>query len=321
MLLLSMDPSAATELLKAARPDQVTEIAAELAFLRSSGSVDSHKAVLEFAQMLQNARRSSVDSDLRFMLESALGKDQCQLVLAQVKRLLQAKDPFLAVRNREVGELAAALAGESGPVAALVLSELPPGKASRLLALLDESVRLAAIKGMTSGADVSPEAKVRVAEVVLKRLSAQAGRQAVSAEERRLRQLRNVALSIRGLAPEPRARLLEALAQQDEATAKQVQDMMVTWDDMPLVSDRTMQEVLRTVDAKTLALSLNGSDESVVAKVRDNVSERAAEMLDEEISLLAAPRHIEIQNARAEILKTLRSLNDRGELTMVETDV
>ena len=318
MLLLSMEPSSATELLKAARPDQVTEIATELASLRSSGGVDPHQAVLEFVQMLQNARRSSVDSDLRFMLESALGKVQSQEVLAQVKRLLQMKDPFMTVRNREVGELAAALAGESGAVAALVLNELPPRKASALLALLEEPVRLSAIKGMTSASDVSPEAKVRVAEMVLKRLTAQSGRQAVSTEERRQRQLRNVALSIRGLPPELRERTLRALAEQDEAAAAQVKQLMVMWEDVPLVSDRTMQDVLRTVDAKTLALSLHGCDEATLAKVRDNISTRGAEMLDEEIALLSEPRHTDVMTARQEILDALRSLSERGELTMVE---
>ncbi|MCL2701500.1 MAG: hypothetical protein FWE88_07385 [Phycisphaerae bacterium] len=318
MLLLSMDPSAATELLKAARPDQVTEIAAELAYLRSAGGVDPHEAVLEFVQMLQNARRSSVDSDLRFMLESALGKEQCQEVLVQVKRLLQAKDPFLAVRNREVGELAAALAGESGSVAALVLNELPPRKASQLLGLLEEPVRLAAIKCMTSVSDVSPEAKVRVAEVVLKRLAMQFGREVISTEERRQRQLRNVALSIRGLKPDLRERTLEALAQQDAAAAKEVRQLMVVWEDMPLIADRTIQEVLRTVDAKQLALSLNGSDEATIAKVRDNISERASEMLEEEMSLLSGARHVEIQTARRAILDSLLELNERGELAMAD---
>ena len=321
MLLLSTEPSSATELLKAARTDQVTEIAAELAVLRSAGNanVDPQQAVLEFVQMLQNARRSSVDSDLRFMLESALGKAQCQEVLVQVKRLLQMKDPFMTVRNREVGELAAALAGESGGVAALVLNELPPRKASALLSLLEEPVRLSAIKGMASAADVSPEAKVRVAEVVLKRLAAQSGRQAISSEQRRQLQLRNVALSVRGLKPDLRERTLRALAEQDEAAATQVQQLMVTWDDLPLVADRTMQDVLRTVDAKTLALSLHGCDEATLAKARDNISERASEMLDEEIGLLSAPRHTEVASARQTILDVLRSLNARGELVMSDT--
>ena len=313
-----MEPSSATELLKAARTDQVTEIAAELAFLRSAGGVDPHKAVVEFVQMLQNARRGSVDSDLRFLLESALGKTQCQEVLTQVKRLLLAKDPFMTVRNREVGELAAALAGESGPVAALVLNELPPRKASALLALLEEPVRLSAIKGMAAASDVSPEAKVRVAEVVLKRLAAQSGRQAVSAEERRRLQLRNVALSVRGLKPELRERTLRALAEQDEAAATQVQQLMVTWEDLPLVADRAMQDVLRTVDAKLLALSLHGCDDITLTKVRDNISERASEMLDEEIGLLSAPKDAEVASARGAILDALRSLNVRGELTIAE---
>ena len=318
MLLLSMEPSSATELLKAARPDQVTEIAAELAFLRSAGGVDMHKAVLEFAQMLQSARRSSVDSDLRFLLESALGKVQSQEVLAQVKRLLQTKDPFMTIRNREVGELAAALAGESGAVAALVLNELSPQKASALLTLLEEPVRLSAIKGMAGASDVSPEAKVRVADVVLKRLAAQSGRQAVNAEERRQRQLRNVALLIRGLQPDLREQTLRALAEQDAAAAEQIQQLMVMWEDVPLVSDRTMQDVLRAVDAKTLALSLYGCDEATLAKARDNISSRGAAMLDEEIALLSAPRPADVTAARGVILDTLRNLNAQGELTMAE---
>jgi len=320
MLLMSLDPAAAGELLKSAKPDQVAQIAAELAFLRTTGAgKDQQAAVEEFMTILRGAAPSSDDADLRQIIEGALGKGKSQDMLKQVKALVQAKDPFVKLRQRDVKELAAALAGESGQVAALVLNELPPKKSSLLLALLDEKVRAAAVRGMANGADISPQAKLLVAEMMQLRLASMGESALVPADAKKDNQLRKVALSLRGLPTDIRDKLLKAINEQDAATGKQVQLLMVLWEDLPIIGDRVLQEVLRTVDAKKLALSVQGTDVTITTKIRDNISERASAMLDEEVSLLSSPKPAEIEAARTAILNSLRDLNNKGELTLVET--
>ncbi len=78
-----------------------------------------------------------------------------------------------------------------------------------------------------------------------------------------------------------------------------------------------MQEALRAVEPGRLAVALYGADEDVVQKIRSNISERAAAMLDEEISLMQEPLEKEVLNAREEVVGPLRDANEQGTLRMI----
>ena len=93
---------------------------------------------------------------------------------------------------------------------------------------------------------------------------------------------------------------------------------MVIWEDIPQISERPLQEGLRGIEAKQLALALFGADESIAEKIKSNISERAKETLEEEASLMSAPKKDEIQEARKTIVASLRELDAKGELTFVE---
>jgi flagellar motor switch protein FliG len=93
---------------------------------------------------------------------------------------------------------------------------------------------------------------------------------------------------------------------------------MITWEDIPSIADRSLQEALRTVESSKLAVALYGADEEIVQKIRSNISERAAAMLDEEISLMQEPLEKEILDAREEVVNPLRDANESGTLRRVQ---
>jgi len=323
LFLLSLEPAAAAELLKSARPETATAIAAELEYLRSAGHNNpdaSAQTMREFFVQL-HGRRNTVDPEqfLREVLASAFGAARARELLTQAQGLAERRDPFLAIRQADVRELAAALAGESAQVAALVLAELPPLKSTQLLPLLEAAVRTEAVHGMASGLPVPAEAKARVARMVLQRLAANRRQSGDQVHASRDQQLRKVALLLRGLAREMRDTMLSTIRQKDAPTADAVKKLMVIWEDLSAVSDRNLQQVLRTVDSRTLALALWQSEPAIGDKIRVNISDRAKAMLDEEASLLSSPKQTEVEQARQQVLAALRELNDSGELDFRES--
>jgi len=93
-----------------------------------------------------------------------------------------------------------------------------------------------------------------------------------------------------------------------------IRRLMITWEDITSVADRSMQESLRSVDSGKLAMALYGADEDVAEKIRSNISDRARAMLDEEISLMQEPLEKEVLEAREEVVKPLRDANEEGTL-------
>jgi len=324
MLLRCLDSATAAELLKSAKPEKITEIAGELAYLSAAGhgvQPESVRTVKEFSDLLDGQAGPSEGADfLKSILAGALGEQKSHEVFGRAREIANARDPFLPIRSAAVKDVARALEGESPLVVAVVLGGLPSQRSAELLALLDQEVRTQAIGSMVSGETVSPEARLQIASAVRDRLVSQqqaleAGGEGQVGQRDRLRQ---VAVLLRGLSTELRDGLIQAISERDETVGSAVQDLMVTWEDLPSVADRPLQEGLRSIEVNVLALALVEAEESIASKIRANISERAASMVDEENSLMSSPQREEVQEAREKILNRLREMNSRGELSFEE---
>ena len=319
MLLTSLDADTAAELLKGLPPDDIQQIAVELARIDASGRRDRREEVniaREFYNSLQNeqSRGFSIKGFLNEMLVSILGKDKAEQVQSQIRKVTQKKDSFVDIRSANTDELVLALEGEHPQTIAVVLSELSPRKSQEVLALLSEEVRLNAVCKMTNLDVLRGGVKERIASMVDERLKSFKGETLVEKPEQTLRKL---AIMLSGLQKDLRDRLLDEIRKHDEETATMVRRLMVTWEDIPSIADRSMQEGLRAIQAGKLAIALFEADPEIVQKIRSNISERLAATLDEEISLMQEPLQEEVLEAREEVVEPLRKASEEGTLRHV----
>ena len=325
MLLMHLDPQNAAELLGSTKPETITEIATELAYLAQSDksketNIDAIPPEL-LGILAGHKQKLSGEAFIEETLEILLGSDKSRDVLRDVSERVRVRDPFKNLRAAEVSQIAVSLDGEPPQVISVVLSELPHKKSVELLGMLDDEKRVATIQCMAVGGEVSPEAKLQVATIVQSRMEehlAKGGGTVVRADVARKLQLRRVAVLLRSMPVEARENLIKPLAEKDKEIAETIGGLMVVWEDIPLITARALQESLRSAESRKLALALVDADEKTAAKIRDNISERAQGMLDEETSLLSSPKQEDIQGAREDILASLRELSSRGELEFEE---
>jgi len=325
MLLASLDVETATELLKDQPEEVIHEIAVELSHLDTTGQVEPEEAaavVKEFCGTLQKVSSGGlhVKSFINRLLKGSGGRAKAAEVHAQMQQAMRDKDPFIAIKSAAPWQIAAVLEGEPAQAIALVLGSLPPKSATEVLSRLDEEMRVKAVWRMANAGDVSPRTRRRVGETVCKRLVELTSSEGTFEEVSRRDTLRNVALVLSGVPKDQRDVLLGEIEENDEDTANMVKALMMTWEDIPRIEDRSLQEVLRKIDAGVLAKALYGADAIIAKKIRSNISERAAEMIDEETSLMAEPRKKEILEAREEVVKPLREANEAEELAFIEEE-
>lgn len=319
MLLMSLDAATGTELLRGLGAEEIQEIAMELARFDASQQHDTKeqtKVVQEFCSSLrkEQTRRFSMRGFLNEMLVSVLGKDKAGQIQTQVRKVTEKKDPFVDIHSASVDELILALEGEHPQTIAVVLSELPPKRSQEALSLLSEEARLKAVCKMTNPELVGAGVRQRIASIVSERLK---GLKGETLAERPEQTLRRLAIVLSGLEKNLRDQLLDEIGKHDEGTATTIRRLMITWEDIPSIADRSLQEVLRTVESGKLAIAIYGADEEIVRKIRSNISERAVAMLDEEASLMQEPIQKEVFDAREEVVKPLRDANEEGKLRMV----
>jgi len=108
--------------------------------------------------------------------------------------------------------------------------------------------------------------------------------------------------------------IIDGLEGLDPELADEVKSRMFMFGDIVGLDDRSVQQVLRQVDAGDLALALKGVNEAVKAKITSNLSARAAENLIEEVELLGAVRLAQVEEAQQSVIRTIRQLEEQGQI-------
>jgi flagellar motor switch protein FliG len=319
MVLMGLDSATATELLKGLSPEDVQEIGLELAKLDASGlrnSEEQVKVTREFCEsLLKQSKGVGIKGFLNEVLVSIVGRDRAEQIKAQIKKATDKRDPFGAIRAASTDELVLVLRGEHQQTIAVVLSELAPRKSQEVLSLLDEQDRLNAVCKLTTLETLGSEVKQRIAIMVAERLKTFKGETLPEGREQTLRRL---AIMLGGLEKNLRDQLLAEIRKHDEETCTTIRKLMITWEDIPSIADRSLQESLRGIESGKLAVALYGAEERIIQKIKSNISERAAAMLDEEISLMQEPLEKEILDAREMVIKPLREANEAGILRFTQ---
>jgi flagellar motor switch protein FliG len=98
--------------------------------------------------------------------------------------------------------------------------------------------------------------------------------------------------------------------------SEDVRNLMFVFEDIIYLDDRSVQRVLREVETKDLALSLKGVDDAVSEKILKNMSDRAAEMLQDDMDFMGPVRSRDVQEKQSYIVGIIRALESGGEITV-----
>jgi len=108
--------------------------------------------------------------------------------------------------------------------------------------------------------------------------------------------------------------ILETLEEENQELAAEIKKLMFTFDDVVLLDDRAIQQVLREVDMKELAIALKGATEEVKTKIFSNVSSRAADNIREDMEFMGPVRVKQVEEAQQKIVAVIRRLEESGEI-------
>jgi flagellar motor switch protein FliG len=322
MLLMSLDLETATELLKGVDAEVAKELAVELSHLDAAGfggNGQSLKLARQFCNSLHTNQRFHLKGFLKEILRSSIGEEKTEQVQRQIQELLYRQNPLIFIRTAESQTIASIIENEHPQTAAVVLSELPAKKVSEVLGFLEGGIRVSVVNRMGNCKTMTAEAKTRIADTVCRRLEsflAVGGGKAL--QSRSESSLRKVAVVLRKFGKEIREGLLGVIRGRDNKTGEMVANLMIVWEDISQITDRSLKKALRRVNVRKLALALVRADDQLIRKIKSNISGPMAAVLDEEAFLMSAYKKNDIEEAREEIVQVFREVYEKGELTFIE---
>jgi flagellar motor switch protein FliG len=317
VLLMALGTEPAARVLRELREQEVTELMAEVARLSDVRS-EVIGDVLEEFEVTSQARRHIAVGGVevaRELLEASLGQAKADEIFDRLSMAFVSA-PFEFVRRIDPRMLLSYLRDEHPQTIALLLAYMNSDAAALVLSGLPEEVQRDVAVRIATMDRTSPDVIATVEQALEKRLAsvAQQGDLSSAGGVQTLVEVLN--RSDRGT----ERLIFEGLEIHDPELADEVRSRMFVFEDIITLDDRSVQQILRQVDTKDLALALKGVRDEVRSKVMSNLSTRAAENLGAEIEVLGAVRLKNVEEAQGAVVRVIRALEDAGQIVLVRSN-
>ena len=312
ILLMSLGEDEAAEVLKHLGPREVQKISAAMAALNTVTREQIETVLGEFCE--QSAGRATLgvanDDYLRNVLRKALGDDRSAPLL---DRILKSSDTSGIDGLKWMGAPAVAdlIKYEHPQIIATILVHLERDQASEILALLSEQTRSDVLLRVATLDDIQPTAMKELNEVLAGLLAGNKQSRGVS-----MGGVRAAAEILNFMPRTQETAIVESVKQVNAELAEKIVDEMFVWENLLALEDRGVQMLLKEVESEALILALKGSSEELREKIFANMSQRAGDMLREDLEAKGMVRVSEVEVQQKAILTIVRRLSDEGQLSL-----
>ncbi len=312
IVLTVLGPQTAGAVIKHFSEDQIESLSMEVARLEKVTPELRGGVVQEFHEMCkaQDFIAEGGMENARKVLEAAFGTESAGELMKRIRAAMQVV-PFEFLKKADPNQLLGFIQDEHPQTIALILAYMPNSNAAAILAKLPPDLRGDVAERIAS-MDQTPPEVIRRIEAVLERkissvlnndMSKAGGPQAL------VDLLQRVDRGTERL-------ILEALTENNPELADEVKSMMFVFEDIMQLDDRAIQSVLKEVDVKELAMALKGVTEEVREKIYRNMSERAVNMLKEDMDYMGPVKVRQVEEAQQKVVSVIRRLEEAGEITI-----
>lgn len=310
LLILTLDEELASEVLKNLGPTEIQKITRAIANLREVTQEMIEEVAREFEERATSTITLGGDEYIKKILTRALGPEKADAIL---ERILEGEEGggLEQLKWMDPKVVADMVKNEHPQTIAVVLAHLEPEQAGEILTNLPERTRQEVILRLATMDSIPAEAVRELEEAITEQLKG-----VVSSRSRSIGGIKTAAEVLNYLDTASEKAIMEAIEKVDSELASKIQDEMFTFSDLVKIDDRGIQTILKEIPNEQLVLALKTADDELKEKIFRNMSERAREMLKEEMETKGPVRLSEVEKAQKEILSVVRRLEAEGKIVI-----
>ena len=310
VLLLSLDEQTASSMLRELPTEVVQRVTSIVAAIEDVPSSLAEEVVEEYYS-LQLASRYVREGGLdyaRRLLNESLDGERAELVMNQVENQVQ-RTPVSFLRRVESDTLLAFIQEEHPQTIALIASHLDQDRASEILVGLPSDKQIEVVRRVANMEQTNPDLVQEVEAGLEDRLA-----NMLSSSSERVGGVKAVAEVLNLCDRNTERTIMEGMEVDSPDLVENIRRLMFVFEDVRFVNDRGIQTVLKEIDNDMLALALKTATEDLREKIFSNMSERAAEVVREDMEFMGPVRLSDVEAAQQKIVDIVRRLEDAGEL-------
>jgi len=314
IIISSLDEETAAQVLKNMSPLEIQMVTHSMAQMENISSNSVRAVYTEFLRLVDSGE-SLIEGGAdrtRKILTKALGQEQATHFIEN----LDSGDPTLSlssidmVGNLDPKILADFTKGEHPQTMAIILANLPPDKAAAVLSHFGQEMKQEVLSRIAELKQVPSDVLREVADVIRKEVQVSAGM------GKEMGGAKPVAEILNQMDSSSEKQVLSFLEEENPTLAEEIRKLMFVFEDLANIDDRGIQQLLREIDSKTLSVALRAASDEIKDKFLKNMSERAAEMLTEDMETMGPTRLSEIEQSQQEIIRVAKRLEEEGKLVV-----
>ncbi len=315
ILLMSLSEDEAAKLLSLLPRHYVELVSLAIAQLDTISSSEQETVIAEFLKTKPSALgpNSGGLDKAKNLVKKALGADAGD-TLSILQQQLEAL-PFGFLHKADPQNILSFLIEEHPQTIAMVLSNIPPAVGAGVLNGLPPERQLEVIERIAEMGQTSPDSIEEVENALTTRMAL-----FMTQAYQNTGGVPAVAEMLNVSDRSTERTILDGLSEDKPQLVEEIRRLMFVFEDLLKLNDKDIQNVLKTVETSQWALALKGASQPLQEKILGNMSQRAADMLREEMEFLGKVRLSEVEGMQQKIVDAVRTLEDAGQISRPSGD-
>jgi flagellar motor switch protein FliG len=312
LLMIALDVDIAAEVFKHLDPVDVENISAAISQVKNTPS-NTISTVMEEYHNMVTAREYLLEGGMDYaqaILEKSFGLSKAVEIIEKVKDITTLRG-FDILKKVDSSQLVNFLNKEHPQTIALILSHLSPDQTANAIKELPDELKADVSYRIATLGKISPLTLKQIEKVVDDMASL-----SMSNTIAKIGGTKSLATILNRTSVTLSKEILEKIEEKDVEVAAEIKRLMFIFDDIIHIQDKDIQRILREVDRKDLALSLKIGDDKLKEKIYGNMSERAADLLKEELQYMGMVKLKDVEAAQARIIDVIKSLEESEEISL-----
>ncbi len=296
---------AATQIFKHLDPLELARIVPMMARVKLSPELAGN-LIRDFSDKLGTALLAVDEDYIKKILVKAFGEEHAKKLMDKIESGASAFD---ILKWLDANAIANMLSREHPQTIAIIIAYLESTQAAEVMSKLPEHIKIDVAMRIASLDQISPSILGELEDVLQSQLQSYT-------RGRKIGGIRTVAEILNQLDRATEDLILKNIEEKDQILADEIKKLMFTFDDLINIDDKGIQMVLKEITTDDLALALKMASEELKAKIFKNMSQRAVQILKEEMESKGAVRVSDVEKAQMNIVRVARRLEEEGKIVV-----
>lgn len=307
IFLMSIGEESASEIVKSLNVKDIGRLTMHMTRLTSVAKTAVDEVLREATGIVSGGSTYFGGEEfVKKVLSKGLGEEGASKIMEMASK----EGPLDSLRWVDPRTLSNFLLSEHPQTAALVMSLLEPAQAAEVLSFLPEEMR-ADISMRIATTEMIPESAIAELKEILKgQLDVGRGK------GKKLGGTKKIAEILNFCERSTEQSVLGRIEEERSEIADSIRKYMFVFDDLVQVDDRGVQMLLKEITTEELILALKTASEALKEKIFRNMSQRAVEILKEELAAKGPVRLSDVEKAQQNIVKVARKLEAEGKVVI-----